>query len=57
MRAQARFLADDRRSRPSPLLVLEVLSRLLPDTVWLTEITLDGTRARRSPAWPRTPRP
>ena len=42
MRAQARFLADDRSSRPSPLLVLEVLSRLLPDTVWLTEVTLDG---------------
>ena len=36
LRAQARFLADDRGSRPSPLLVLEVLSRLLPDTVWLT---------------------
>jgi general secretion pathway protein L len=43
MRAQAGFLAADRRSRPSPLLVLEVLSRLLPDTVWLTEVTLDGT--------------
>ncbi len=42
LRAQARFLADDRSSRPSPLLVLEVLSRLLPDTVWLTETTLDG---------------
>jgi general secretion pathway protein L len=42
MRAQARFLADDRSSRPSPLLVLEALSRLLPDTVWLTEATLDG---------------
>jgi general secretion pathway protein L len=41
MRAQARFLADDRRGRPSPLLVLEALSRLLPDTVWLTEITLE----------------
>lgn len=42
LRAQARFFADDRGSRPSPLLVLEVLSRLLPDTVWLTETTLDG---------------
>jgi general secretion pathway protein L len=42
LRAQARFLADDRSSRPSPLLVLEVLSRMLPDTVWLTETTLDG---------------
>ena len=43
LRAQARFFADDRSSRPSPLLVLEVLSRLLPDTVWLTEIRLDGS--------------
>ena len=42
LRAQARFLADDRSSRPAPLLVLEVLSRLLPDTVWLTEARLDG---------------
>ena len=42
LRAQARFLADDRSKRASPLLVLEVLSRLLPDTVWLTEATLDG---------------
>ena len=42
LRAQARFFADDRNSRPSPLLVLEVLSRLLPDTVWLTETRLDG---------------
>lgn len=42
LRAQARFFADDRSSRPSPLLVLEVLSRLLPDTVWLTETRLDG---------------
>ena len=43
LRAQARFFADDRSSRPSPLLVLEVLSRLLPDSVWLTEIRLDGS--------------
>ena len=43
LRAQARFFADDRGSRPSPLLVLEVLSRLLPDTVWLTETRLDGS--------------
>ena len=42
LRAQARFFADDRNSRPSPLLVLEVLSRLLPDTVWLTDASLDG---------------
>ena len=42
MRVEANFLADDRRSRPSPLLVLEALSNLLPDSVWLSEITLDG---------------
>ena len=38
---EAGFLANDRRSRPSPLIVLEVLSRLLPDTVWLSEVRLD----------------
>jgi general secretion pathway protein L len=38
---EASFLANDRRSRPSPLIVLEVLSRLLPDTVWLSEVRLD----------------
>ena len=27
---------------PSPLLVLEALSNLLPDSVWLSELTLDG---------------
>ncbi len=43
LRTQARFFADDRSNRPSPLLVLEVLSRLLPDTVWLTEARLDGS--------------
>ncbi len=42
LRVQANFLANDRRSRPSPLLVLEALSRLLPDNVWLTDVTLDG---------------
>ncbi len=42
LRVQANFLANDRRSRPSPLTVLETLSRLLPDNVWLSEVTLDG---------------
>ena len=42
MRVEANFLAEDRRSRPSPLLVLEALSNLLPDSVWLSELTLDG---------------
>lgn len=41
LQTEAGFLANDRRSRPSPLIVLEVLSRLLPDTVWLSEIRLD----------------
>ena len=41
MQEEASFLVNDRRSRPSPLIVLEVLSRLLPDTVWLTDIQLD----------------
>lgn len=42
LRIQANFLANDRHSRPSPLMVLESLSRLLPDNVWLSEVTLDG---------------
>lgn len=42
LQAEAGFLANDRRSRPSPLIALEVLSRLLPDTVWLTEVRLTG---------------
>jgi general secretion pathway protein L len=41
LQVQASFLANDRASRPSPLVVLEALSRLLPDTVWLTEIRLE----------------
>lgn len=41
LQAEAGFLANERRSRPSPLIVLEVLSRLLPDAVWLTDIRLE----------------
>lgn len=41
LQGEAGFLANERRSRPSPLIVLEVLSRLLPDGVWLTDIRLD----------------
>jgi general secretion pathway protein L len=41
MQAEADFLANDRRGRPSPLVVIEVLSRLLPDTVWLAEVRLE----------------
>ena len=41
LQIEAGFLANERRARPSPLMVLEVLSRLLPDTVWLSEIKLD----------------
>ncbi|MEK0083348.1 PilN domain-containing protein [Benzoatithermus flavus] len=41
MQAEADFLNNDRRGRPSPLVVLEVLSRLLPDTVWLSEVRLE----------------
>lgn len=42
MQAQINFLIAQRRDRPSPLIVIEVLSRLLPDSVWLTDFTLDG---------------
>lgn len=42
LQTEAGYLANERRSRPSPLIVLEVLSRLLPDTVWLTDVRLSG---------------
>jgi general secretion pathway protein L len=41
MQAEADFLNTDRRGRPSPLVVLEMLSRLLPDTAWLAEVRLE----------------
>jgi general secretion pathway protein L len=41
LRAQADFLAAERRRRPSPVVVLEVLSRLLPDGVWLSELQME----------------
>ncbi|MFO1071226.1 MAG: PilN domain-containing protein [Geminicoccaceae bacterium] len=42
LQVEAGFLANERRGRPSPLIVFEVLSRLLPDSVWLSEIKLDN---------------
>ncbi|HET6469000.1 MAG TPA: PilN domain-containing protein [Geminicoccaceae bacterium] len=42
MRLQAGFVAEQRRATPSPLVVLEVLSRLLPDSVWLSDLGLKG---------------
>lgn len=41
-RQEMGFVDAQRRARPSALLVLETLSRLLPDGVWLTELQLDG---------------
>lgn len=41
-REQARFVADRRLESVSATVVVEVLSRLLPDGVWLTELGLEG---------------
>jgi general secretion pathway protein L len=48
MRLQAGFVAEQRGATPAPLVVLEVLSRLLPDTVWLSSLTLEGDRLQIS---------
>lgn len=42
MREEAGVVAKRVADQPSPLIVIEVLSRLLPDTVWLTELSLQG---------------
>lgn len=41
-RQRASFVAERRRAAVSPTVVLEVMSRTLPDDVWLTELQLDG---------------
>lgn len=42
LRNETRFVAEQQRASASPLLVLEALSRLLPDGVWLTDISVTG---------------
>ncbi len=42
LRQQAGFVAERQREAPSPLVVLEVLSRILPDSVWLESVALEG---------------
>ena len=39
-------IEQERRQRPSAAVLLEVLSRLLPDEVWLTELELDRRTVR-----------
>jgi general secretion pathway protein L len=41
-----RFLDDKRRSVPAASIVLESVSRLLPDDVWLTELSIADTALR-----------
>ncbi|MFO1035953.1 MAG: PilN domain-containing protein [Geminicoccaceae bacterium] len=41
---EASFISAERHRVPSAVVVLEVLSRLLPDTVWLSDLQLDGTK-------------
>ncbi len=42
LRNETRFVAEQQRASASPLMVLETLSRLLPDGVWLTEVVVSG---------------
>lgn len=42
LRQQAGFVAERQREAPSPLVVMEVLSRILPDSVWLESVALEG---------------
>ena len=42
LRNETRFVAEQQHASASPLLVLEALSRLLPDGVWLTDIAVTG---------------
>lgn len=42
LRGETRFVAERQREAPSPLIVLEALSELLPDSVWLSDLTIEG---------------
>jgi general secretion pathway protein L len=41
LRKNATFIPEQQRATPSPTVVLEALSRLLPDSVWLDSVSLD----------------
>lgn len=45
---QTQRIAERRREQPSALLVLDGLSRALPDGVWLDRLTIDGSMLRLS---------
>jgi general secretion pathway protein L len=42
LRSETRFVGERQLAAASPLVVLETLSRVLPDGVWLTEVSLVG---------------
>jgi general secretion pathway protein L len=42
LRNETRFVAEQQRLAVSPLVVIEELTRLLPDTVWLSDLTLQS---------------
>ena len=44
LRNETRFVAEQQRDSASPLLVMESLSRLLPDGVWLTDAAISGNK-------------
>lgn len=42
LRAQSEYLLTKKKETPAALVLIEVLSRLLPDGVWLSELRLEG---------------
>jgi len=44
LRQRASFITERRRNQPSALVTIEALSRLLPDSVWLSELALERDR-------------
>jgi general secretion pathway protein L len=42
LRRDAGFVPAQQARTPSPVVVLEVLSRILPDSIWLDEVSLEG---------------
>lgn len=41
LRRDAAFIPQQQRATPSPIVVLEVLSRILPDSIWLESVALE----------------
>lgn len=48
LKKDAGFIPAQQRRTPSPTVVLEVISRLLPDSVWLDAVSLEGDEVNLS---------